>query len=147
MGNEEHLARLKQGVEVWNEWREADRNIRPDLREANLDGAALHKADLRGAIFTRANLTNADLREANLFRAGLVRSDLRGAIFTRADLRETDLYEANLTGAHLFRAALHKADLRGAILSRARSFQRFIGRSTGLTLFKTDFTGATIGKT
>ena len=24
MANEEHLARLKQGVEAWNQWREAN---------------------------------------------------------------------------------------------------------------------------
>jgi hypothetical protein len=27
MANEEHLARLKQGVEVWNAWRRENRDI------------------------------------------------------------------------------------------------------------------------
>ena len=31
MANEEHLARLKQGVEAWNAWRAKNRRIRPDL--------------------------------------------------------------------------------------------------------------------
>jgi hypothetical protein len=30
MANEEHLAQVKQGVEAWNQWREANRNIGPD---------------------------------------------------------------------------------------------------------------------
>ncbi len=31
MANEEHLARLKQGVAVWNQWRNAYPEIRPDF--------------------------------------------------------------------------------------------------------------------
>ena len=33
MANEEHLARLKQGVEAWNQWRTAHSEIQPDLSE------------------------------------------------------------------------------------------------------------------
>ena len=41
MANEEHLAILRQGVDVWNVWREANPQVQPnlyqvDLREANL---------------------------------------------------------------------------------------------------------------
>ena len=50
MANEEHLARLKQGVEAWNAWREANPSFfTPDLREADLTGANLVRVDLRGA--------------------------------------------------------------------------------------------------
>jgi uncharacterized protein YjbI with pentapeptide repeats len=48
MANDEHVALLKQGVEAWNAWREENRNIRPDLSEANLSRANLRKADLSG---------------------------------------------------------------------------------------------------
>ena len=36
MPNEEHLELIKQGVDVWNKWREEHLDIRPDLSEANL---------------------------------------------------------------------------------------------------------------
>ena len=36
MANEEHLARLKQGVEAWNAWRYENSTIQPDLSGANL---------------------------------------------------------------------------------------------------------------
>ena len=39
MANEEHLAILKQGVEVWNGWRLVNKDIQPDLSLANLAGA------------------------------------------------------------------------------------------------------------
>ena len=35
--NEEHLAKLNEGVEAWNKWREENREIMPDLSEADLD--------------------------------------------------------------------------------------------------------------
>ena len=62
MANEEHVALLKQGVEVWNKWREENPDIRPDLSEADLTGANLARrepatgADLRGADLSGANL-------------------------------------------------------------------------------------------
>jgi hypothetical protein len=31
MANEEHLALLQQGVEVWNKWRNENFEIKPDL--------------------------------------------------------------------------------------------------------------------
>jgi hypothetical protein len=31
MANAEQLAILKQGVKVWNEWREKNKDVRPDL--------------------------------------------------------------------------------------------------------------------
>ena len=55
MANLEHLAILKQGVEVWNAWREKNPGlIKPDLKGANLEGADLYGADLKGVEFGEA---------------------------------------------------------------------------------------------
>jgi uncharacterized protein YjbI with pentapeptide repeats len=59
MANEDHLARLREGVDAWNQWREANRDIQPDLGGAQLGGADLAKVDL----------SNTDLSWANLFGA------------------------------------------------------------------------------
>jgi Pentapeptide repeats (8 copies) len=61
MANEEHLAILRRGVDVWNAWRAKEPSIRPDfnradLREANLTEAALINACLDGADLTGAQL-------------------------------------------------------------------------------------------
>ncbi len=50
MANQEHLAILKQGVAVWNKWREEYLEIQPDLRDANLTGAYLRKTNLSRAV-------------------------------------------------------------------------------------------------
>jgi uncharacterized protein YjbI with pentapeptide repeats len=124
MANEEHLAILRQGVDVWNAWREANPNVQPalswaDLMRANLGGANLIRADLNGA-----NLSGADLNGANLSGADLNGTDLDGADLTSADLTRANLNGADLTRANLMRANLGganliRADLDGADLTRA----------------------------
>jgi hypothetical protein len=57
MANEEHIALLGQGVATWNELRENNPALVPDLFEANLE-----EADLRGETFagrTSARRTSA----------------------------------------------------------------------------------------
>jgi hypothetical protein len=83
MANEEQLAILKQGVEVWNRWREEKYNVNIYLYEANLVGADLRRANLQSAYLIlakprRANLLEADLRGANLIGSNLALSRLSG---------------------------------------------------------------------
>ena len=89
MANRKHLDILKQGVSVWNAWREENPDVRPDLNRAKLKGANLRWADLSEADLTGANLRGTDLRWADLSEANL----------TEADLTEADLTGANLTEA------------------------------------------------
>jgi hypothetical protein len=74
MANPEHLAILQQGVEKWNGWREANRDVKPD-READLTEANLSFADLSGANLTAASLNPA----AKLHGTNLSEADLNGA--------------------------------------------------------------------
>ncbi|CAN0566844.1 unnamed protein product, partial [Laminaria digitata] len=46
MANEKHLAKLKEGVEVWNKWRRENYTIRADLSGADLREVNLEEADL-----------------------------------------------------------------------------------------------------
>lgn len=87
MANPEHLQILQQGVEVWNVWRDQNRDIRPDLSGANLDYANLTRADLR----------RANLHEAQLAMTNLTRVDLTGADLSQAFLFETIFGDTNLT--------------------------------------------------
>ena len=70
MADEEHVALLKQGVEVWNKWRKENPDIRPDLSGADLTGADLGGADLHGADLDGANLRGADLSRRGPDRRG-----------------------------------------------------------------------------
>jgi len=134
MANQEHLDILKQGVEVWNEWRETNRYIKIDLSKANLSefdliNVDLSEANLRGAYIGKNNLSGACLKGANLTwahlsGANLNQVDLSGSTLNRAHLSYISLIEANLSGATLIKADLNRAhlmgtDLSGAILSGA----------------------------
>ena len=66
MANPEHVKILKQGVEVWNRWREERPDIVPDLSQAVLQGTKLSGANL-----SRAKLSEADLSWTNLSGANL----------------------------------------------------------------------------
>ena len=129
MANEEQLAILKQGVDVWNQWRRENPGIKiyfdqVDLRGANLSGANLsnvnlYRANLHEADLFEANLRGADLRGTKLRRAMLSGANLDFSDLVLADLREAILREANLRSAILNGANLIKASLNGALLSGA----------------------------
>lgn len=118
MTNPEHVANLKEGVRVWNHWREQNPQ-RPELRGADLRKANLSNVNLRKANLSDANLRKADLSEANLGEADLRRSDLVEANLSGADLSEATLSEADVSGADFSRADLRGADLSGADFSGA----------------------------
>src|SRR5207248_161129 len=66
MADQEHLDILKQGVEVWNKWRQEHPDIQADLRKAHLEGANLIGAHLEGADLEYAHLEGAELSGAHL---------------------------------------------------------------------------------
>ena len=143
MGNNEHEAILRRGVEDWNRWRKEHPDVRIDFTRARLSGADLAGANLERAIFVdalmdavnlqRANLQGADLQFAAFWPkeywgrvtlANLEGANLNSAVVNHADLqganlRNADLQNANLYNANLRRSNLQGANLRAATLKRA----------------------------
>src|SRR5713226_5348220 len=95
MANEEHVALLRtvarlrleidmktgavssnEGGRLWNEWREKNPTVQPDLRGANFSGAELGNADLVGADLSGANLREVDLTGGHLRKVNLAGADL-----------------------------------------------------------------------
>ncbi len=133
MANEEQLAILRQGVEVWNKWRKEQ----PYLTKYDLSGADLIQVNLKGASFADVDFTGADLSgaqldnsylsgacftEAKLSRAILFRAFLREASFIRSDSRGAKFSETNssyvdFSGSQLDEADLSDADFTVANLS------------------------------
>jgi uncharacterized protein YjbI with pentapeptide repeats len=174
MANNEHLRIINQGAKTWNSWKEANREITPnlrgaDLREAQLSGVDLvgadcNHADLMGADLSQAYLSEAEFGHANLNDANLsfaridgtdlTEATLRGANLnqariieanlSKADLREADLREVNLSGANLSDANLTGADLSGAELVDA-NFSRAYLRKANLN--RADLSGADLTET
>jgi len=91
-----------------------------DLRGADLSLARLRGVDLIGATLGNSNLTDAMLIYVDLYGAYLHSANLSRADLTGANLRGADLTDANLSGADLIYANLSRADLSGADLSGAK---------------------------
>jgi len=163
MANPEHVKILRQGVELWNQWRKENSKIKPDLSRTNLSGTNLNGADLSNAKLMKvylnianltnanlrnANLTNANLREAVLSSANLTGANLSGIYLREAVLISAKLMKANLSGTNLTGADLSNADLRGAVLSNAGlSEANLTGANlTGANLTGANLTGANLSR-
>jgi uncharacterized protein YjbI with pentapeptide repeats len=146
MANEEQLAVLKQGVEVWNKWRQENSAADLDLTEADLTRAELSGADLSNASLRDARLRGADLTYANLREASLWGADLSGASLIRANLTSTFLRGADLQDARLMDASLIEADLTKANLARADLTDADLEKSRLIQarLSKANLTGASL---
>ena len=148
MADPEHLAKLKEGVGSWNQWRKDKPDIEPDLRDSHL-----RKSELIGVDFRKANLGGAQFDTSNFYRANLSEADLRSADLSQAYLKEADLSGANLKGAdlrngHLTRAHLNFADLTGANLGESKLFQANLGRAclVRADLSETELSGVNLVK-
>ncbi len=126
MANPEHLKILRQGISVWNQWRDEHREIRPDFVRAHFNRADLAEADFSGADFSGAALNEANLKSANLSEVNLRDADMRGAW-----LHQANCYRADLRGADLSRAYLIRTNLIGGHLTQAH----LSGATVGLTQF------------
>ncbi|MCZ6532579.1 MAG: pentapeptide repeat-containing protein [SAR324 cluster bacterium] len=89
------------------------------LWDADLGQAEFWEANLRGAKLIRVNLERAVLMLADMRGADLVGAEMSGANLREADLRQADLIAVNLTGADLTGADLRGVDFEAARLSGA----------------------------
>ncbi|MBD2683436.1 MULTISPECIES: pentapeptide repeat-containing protein [Nostoc] len=136
MANEEHLAILRQGVEVWNTWRTKNRSIKPNIEGIDLRGANLGGADLRWV-----NLKNADVRGANLVDANLSKADLNNTNFSSCDVNN-----ANLSAAYIRQGNFENVDLKGANLSQTDFTESNLTRAilSKAQALGTNFTASTL---
>lgn len=93
MANPEHLARLLDPLADWNQWRQENSSIVPDLSGADLTGQPLMGLDLSHANLRRADVTGISLWEVDLTGAHAQGLKARNAQFSRCKLNETELSE------------------------------------------------------
>lgn len=116
MTNRAHLNILNQGVRTWNQWRDANPDIRPDLQLANLNGKDLCKINLSRANLSGADLSRTELRHAHFIGANLSRAFVRWADLSHAVMRGAHLWGTDLSGTTLKQADLSYAKFRGATM-------------------------------
>ena len=110
-----------------------------DLKGAVLNQAGLRGSDFSGANFEEARLEMADLSECNLKQANFYRAFARQARFEKSDLEGANMAFINLFEGSLQKARLVTTDLRGANLYGAEVFRAVLG--------ETNLRGANLKKT
>ncbi len=116
MADEEQLNLLKQGVDIWNQWRNEHPTILPMLQQANLSRWDLNGMNLSDANLSFADLSHADLSHSNLSFAHSSNAYLSSTNLYGANLSDTDLSGANLNNVNLTNASLIRTDLSESIL-------------------------------
>lgn len=121
MANPQHLEILNRGRYIWNQWREDNAQIKPDLRasylrEAKLQEYDLRDCDLRGAVMLGAFMTDCDLRGADLSYADLRFCDFAGAKMTDVRLQESKGITAEVRRRTKKRSGWAKRAVAGAML-------------------------------
>ncbi len=88
MGNKEHMnIILNSTVQEWNEWREKNLRIQPDLTRIDLSGRDLTGINFKGVGLFKADLSNANLHNANLRQSIAIKANFSGS---------------NLSGAYVY---------------------------------------------
>jgi uncharacterized protein YjbI with pentapeptide repeats len=119
MANPEHLAKLKEGIKTWNQWRRVNPTVKPDLSgayfiSANLIGVNLSETNLIDAMLYGSKLSRANLIQAHLVRTALIEADLNEANLSLADLNDADLSLADLNEAIVGSTTFANLDLSKA---------------------------------
>jgi TIR domain-containing protein/pentapeptide repeat protein len=123
MANPEHVIILKKGVEHWNQWREENPKIVPNLMKADLTGMNLSGVNLTGAYLDSAKLRGANLSSANLTGANFVLANLCGVNLTETVLLVVDFNAAKLNGAKFNNAFLHGTRFTKVDLSKVKGLE------------------------
>lgn len=154
MANEKQLKILKEGVSVWNRWRDDNPKTEIDLSDSNLSNTYLsdanfYEADLTRVIFsdpihfhTVQTDDNDILYESSeLFGADLSNIDFSSACLYKAKLRHAELENSNFQNADLSYSNLEYTDFNNACLKGTQLIEAITNQTS---FVKTDLSGADI---
>lgn len=122
MANSEHLALIKQGVEVWNNWYQNHKKVIPDFAQANLSNLNLRGVNLNKALLKQANFNRTDLSQGQFANA-----NLEGANFLGANLLDANFKGANLDYVIFAQALINS---RTVIAIKYRQVHEIVNRQT-----------------
>lgn len=166
--NLQQLEILKSGVESWNNWRRANKDIIVDLQECNFKEINFNKSqesiDLSKCILIKANFAdckgininfsesdlqftnfkNSSFEYCNFTKTDLNEANFQGSYCTGSNFSQSNLFNANFSGSSLFKVNLYKTrceqtNFSKANLSHAELFQT--------KFLRTDFSGSDLSGT
>lgn|GEM_PF-3474646 len=139
--NKRHLSMLKKGVRAWNNWREKNPDVIPQLsgislstgKLCNLDGYNLQGANLAGLKGNHIQIKQANLVEANLEKAQFKGGSFFGSNFSRANLNNVEINDTRFDRAifketNLSKAKIIYSDFKEVTFEKACMEQVFFSR-------------------
>ena len=116
MANKKHLEILKQGFSAWNQWRQNNSEVKPDLsnldfrelykpndppvfEEYNFTEANLNNAIIRDLAFDNCDFSNANCEHSNLYNSRFVKCKLINICMKGVTIEGSQFLECNLTNA------------------------------------------------
>lgn len=148
MANTQHLSYLRRGVSAWNQWRDDEPDVKPDLsnlvfsevladisqcqgqdqdsKSQDQDKTQDNNTQDSSTLPRQICFVGANFSEVNLNSATIANINLRDANFNNANLES-----ANITNVNLENAIITNVNANNAVFSDSR-------------LFKTDLEGATL---
>ncbi len=160
MANEEHLNILRRGSDIWNAWRVANRDIRPELRQvdfehelrsgtdyygvADLSGFDFSGCDLHGIVWRNSIIDNCSFDDCQINYADLCFSNFLNCTFRGTSMRVTKIGSASFDectfqNADLSYCSAEETSFRGSSISD--SFLNHV------QLVKADLSGAVLTNT
>jgi hypothetical protein len=133
MANPEHVAKLKEGWRVWNEWRETS-DERPDLSGVDLERVSFDYYNLQFVDLSRAQLGWVTFRDARCADCSF-----EGAWLDQALFHDTDLTRTNFAHSLIWSTTFVSCDFDEAVVTKAQfwrstfadlSFRRTLGLHT-----------------
>lgn len=129
----EHFEILDKGVKFWNDWREENPKINPDLSGATLSltqpAFRSVKKEFIPKNYSNINFSKTDLSNTIINGANLSFANLEKAKFKVADLRRANFSFANLTGASFHRANLTLANFYSAEMKDSFFWETVLART------------------
>jgi hypothetical protein len=115
MANPEHVAKLKEGWEAWNEWRITS-SERPDLSYVQLREDSLDSYNLHSANFSNAVLHGVSFRHALCGDCSFERATLSEASFYISQLSRCNFKDAKIAFTVFHGCLLDESDFTGATI-------------------------------
>jgi hypothetical protein len=116
MANPEHVAKLKEGREAWNAWRDrASPNDRPDLSGLHLSGTFLDGHDLTGVDFSDSELHAISFRVAWFGGASFERARISSSMFRDTVMPQCCFRKSEIRSTIFYRCLLPRSDFTDSL--------------------------------